>query len=302
MHQPGPLPTDRDDRLPRRRRRLVVAAAVLTAVVALPTLAVTTEHLVAVSLRVAVADRGATVVRPGEGAAGGGTVAVDTRVAAERDAELHHTPDQVLTGALGPSVPGAVTFAYAGDSITARPGSWLRDLATDPTVHAVGGYAHSGYRSDQVAARMPGVPGADVLVVELGTNDVNQGVPVARITAEVDALVAAVGAPHVLLVAAPPSDHTSSLWGVDRRAGNAVLDRALGADAARHGWSSADPFAADRTADGGWLPGTSLDGIHPTAAANVAIAPRFARAIVAAAAVGGGGTVTSAAGSAPSGT
>jgi lysophospholipase L1-like esterase len=276
VHPPRPRPTDRPGRTPGsrpgRRRRLVGAAAVLTALVVVPTVAVTARDVVAASVHAA--------------AVHGGSAAIEVRIAAERLAELRHPPDQVLTGALGPSTPGAVTFAYAGDSITARPGSWLRDLSTDPTVHAVGGYAHSGYRSDQVAALMPAVPGADVLVVELGTNDVNQGVPVARITEHIDALVAEVGAPHVLLVAAPPSDHTTSLWGVDRRAGNAVLDRALVADAARHGWSSVDPFAADRTADGAWAPGTTVDGIHPTPAVDAVIAPRFAAAIAAAARVG----------------
>ena len=207
-----------------------------------------------------------------------GTVRVD----AERTWELDHTPDQVLTGPLGTAAPGAVRFAYAGDSVTARPGSWLRDLAADPAVHALGGYAHSGYRADQVAALMPAVPGADVLVVELGTNDVNQDVPATRTIAAINALVARDGAPHVLVVDTPPSDRTTSLWGVDRRTGNAEMNRDLASDARHHGWTVIDPFAAVRTADGAYAPGTSLDGIHPTTAANTAIARRFARAIVAA--------------------
>jgi hypothetical protein len=213
---------------------------------------------------------------------GSGSAGV-VRIDADRARELDHTPDQVLTGPVGTARNGSVPFAYAGDSITARPGSWLRDLATDPAVHAVTGYAHSGYRADQVRALMPTVRGAAVLVVELGTNDVNQAVPAARTLASIDALVARVGAPHVLVVDTPPSDHTTSLWGVDRRTGNAALNRDLAADARRHGWSIVDPFAADRTADGAYVPGTTLDGIHPTTQANTAIALRMARAIVAAA-------------------
>jgi lysophospholipase L1-like esterase len=214
----------------------------------------------------------------GAGVVPAGTVRVD----AERTWELDHTPNQVLTGPLGVGSPGAVTFAYAGDSVTARPGSWLRDLATDRAVHALGGYAHSGYRADQVDALMPAVPGADVLVVELGTNDVNQAVPATQTIAAVNALVAREGAPHVLVVDTPPSDHTTSLWGVDRRTGNAAMNRDLASDARQHGWTVVDPFAGDRTADGAYAPGTTLDGIHPTTAANVAIARRFARAISAA--------------------
>jgi lysophospholipase L1-like esterase len=251
-------------------RHALVTAALVAALVAVPTVLVVAHP--------AVAAYGSTADATGPRAA---------RIVAARAAELRHTPDQVLTGALGAGNGHAVPFAYAGDSITARPGSWLRDLVATPAdtavVRAVGGYAHSGYRADQVLARMPVVHGEDVLVVELGTNDVNQHVPTATTLTDVGRLVARVGAPHVLLVAAPPSDHTTSLWGVDRRTGNAALDRALVVDAHRHGWAETDPFAADRERDGSWVPGTSTDGIHPTTAANHAIAGRFAAAIVAAA-------------------
>jgi len=253
-----------------RVRHVLVTAALAAALVAVPTALVVAHP--------AVAAYGSTTDATGPQAA---------RVVAARVAELRHTPDQVLTGALGAADGRAVPFAYAGDSITARPGSWLRDLAATPAataiVRAVGGYAHSGYRAGQVLARMPVVHGEDVLVVELGTNDVNQHVPTATTLRDVDRLVARVAAPHVLLVAAPPSDHTTSLWGVDRRTGNAAFDRALVVDAHHHGWAETDPFAADRERDGSWVPGTSTDGIHPTTAANHAIAGRFAAAITAAA-------------------
>lgn len=243
-----------------RPRHIVTVATLVAALVAVPTVVALASHPVIATTATAEA----------------------ARIAAAQIRELRHTPHQVLTGVVGTDVGGAVTFAYAGDSITARPGSWLRDLAGDPGdtgVHALGGYAHSGYRSDQVLARMPAVPGADVLVVELGTNDVNQGVPTDRIVRTIDTLVARQGTPHVLLVAAPPSNHTTSLWGVDRRTGNRVLDRALATDAGEHGWSYADPFAADREPDDSWVPGTTNDGIHPTTPANVRIAGDFATAI-----------------------
>ncbi|KQS09963.1 SGNH/GDSL hydrolase family protein [Curtobacterium sp. MCLR17_007] len=245
-----------------RPRHIVTVASLVAALVAVPAVVVLASHPVVTTTATAEA----------------------ARIAAAQIRELRHTPNQVLTGVVGADVRGAVTFAYAGDSITARPGSWLRDLASDPTgsgtgVHALGGYAHSGYRSDQVLARMPAVPGADVLVVELGTNDVNQGVPTDRIVRTIDTLVERQGTPHVLLVAAPPSNHTTSLWGVDRRTGNRVLDRALATDAHAHGWSYADPFAGDREPDDSWAPGTTADGIHPTTAANVRIAGAFATAI-----------------------
>lgn len=192
--------------------------------------------------------------------------------------------EQVVSGPLGSGDrSGAVTFAYAGDSITARPDSWLHALEPDTRFHAVGGYAHSGYRADQVLAEIGPVHDADVLVVELGTNDVNQAIPTAVTIANVDAVVRKVGAQRVLVVAGPPSDWTSSRWGADRRTGQVVLSRALARDATEHGWSFADPFTAFRQHDGAWVAGSSPDGIHGTAAANVVIARAMASAITEAA-------------------
>jgi hypothetical protein len=211
-----------------------------------------------------------------------GDTGTTTASAAARLRDATGVRDQVVTGHVVtvPSDAGAVTYAYAGDSITARPDSWLHVLAADPHLDALGGYAHSGYRSDQVLASMPRVPGADVLVIELGTNDINQARDLHTVVSNVDAVAARVGAPHVLLVAAPPSDHTSSLWGADRRTGSVRLNRLFRADARTHGWTFADPFAAYRTSDNAWRRGSSADGIHPTARASRAIATAVAAEIV----------------------
>ncbi|MDM7892645.1 SGNH/GDSL hydrolase family protein [Curtobacterium caseinilyticum] len=207
--------------------------------------------------------------------------AADTRV--ERgttDLARPSTPNQVVTGALDtPALADAVPFAYAGDSITARPDSWLHQLERDDRLHAVGGYAHSGYRADQVLAEVGPVPEARVLVVEVGTNDVNQAVPAERTIADVDAIVRKVGAERVLVVAGPPSDWTWSRWGADRRSGQLVLTDALHADADAHGWAFVDPFRSIRAADGAYVAGTSRDGIHPTAEANRGVARAMADAI-----------------------
>ena len=207
--------------------------------------------------------------------------AADTRV--ERgttDLARPRTPDQVVSGALDtPALSDAVPFAYAGDSITARPDSWLHQLESDDRLHAVGGYAHSGYRADQVLAEIGPVPQARVLVVEVGTNDVNQAVPLDRTIADVGAIVRKVGAERVHVVAGPPSDWTWSRWGADRRSGQIVLTDALHADADAHGWAFVDPFRSLRAADGAYLPGTSPDGIHPTAEANRSVATAMADAI-----------------------
>jgi hypothetical protein len=209
-----------------------------------------------------------------------------TTSAAERLRAATGVRNQVASGHVGTVAPdaGAVTYAYAGDSITARPDSWLHVLASDPHLDAIGGYAHSGYRSDQVLHEITAVRGADVLVLELGTNDINQARDLDTTVRNIDAVATKVGAAHVLLVAAPPSDRTSSLWGADRRAGSVRLNRLLRADARSHRWTFADPFSAYRLADNGWTSGSSTDGIHPTAVASQVIARSFAADITRAAA------------------
>ena len=255
----------------RTRRRALIASTVTAAcLVVVGSFVVVSAHTATAEERsrpVAVAGA-ATRVEPAD-------VRADARIPVR---------EQVVSGPLGSgSRPGAITFAYAGDSITARPDSWLHALEPDTRFHAVGGYAHSGYRADQVLAEIGPVHDADVLVVELGTNDVNQAVPTATTIANVDAVVRRVGAQHVLVVAGPPSDWTTSRWGADRRTGQIVLSRALARDASEHGWSYTDPFAAFRQHDGAWVRGASPDGIHGTAATNVGIARSMATAITEAA-------------------
>lgn len=254
-----------------RTRRLALIASIVTA-----TCLVAVGSFVVVSTRTASADdTSAVAISTPHPAA----VSADERAGVRIPVR-----DQVVTGALATDpLPDAVTFAYAGDSITARPDSWLHAIESDDRLHAVGGYAHSGYRADQVLREIGPVPDADVLVVELGTNDVNQAVPLTTTLRNVAAVVAKVDAHHVLVVAGPPSDWTTSRYGADRRTGQLVLSGALREQADENGWSYVDPFTALRAADGAWKPGTTPDGIHGTAAANVVIARAMASAIESAA-------------------
>ena len=265
-----------------RRRALLastVAAACLVAVGSFVVVSTHTAPVVSSTRAVAVAGAPARVEHADARADTRTDVHSDTRTDVHSDARVP-VREQVVSGPLGSGDrSGAITFAYAGDSITARPDSWLHALEPDTRFHAVGGYAHSGYRADQVLAEIGPVHDADVLVVELGTNDVNQAVPTATTIANVDAVVRRVGAEHVLVVAGPPSDWTTSRWGADRRTGQVVLSRALERDAAEHGWSYTDPFVAFRQHDGAWVSGTSPDGIHGTATTNVGVARAMATAI-----------------------
>lgn len=260
-----------------RTTRLALVASIVSAscLVGAGVFVVATSHTAVAEARPVAAaadtrtERGATAVERGDDPV-------------ERGAELARpaTPNQVVSGALDtPALADAVPFAYAGDSITARPDSWLHQLEGDDRLHAVGGYAHSGYRADQVLAEIGPVPQARVLVVEVGTNDVNQAVPTEQTIANLNRIVRKVGAERVLVVAGPPSDWTWSRWGADRRSGQIVLTDALHTDADAHGWAFVDPFRAIRAADGAYVPGSSRDGIHPTAEANRSVAAAMADAI-----------------------
>lgn len=165
-----------------------------------------------------------------------------------------------------------ITFAYAGDSITARSDSWWYVMQNDARFKSVGGYGKSGYRTDQVLDNIKPVAGADVLVLELGTNDVNQQVPSATILANMQKIIDKVGATRVLIVALPPSNVTSGGgWGTDRNKAAILFNRELAVWAGYRGYVYFDPFIVYREADGTWTPGSDADGVHPTAEANQTI-------------------------------
>lgn len=169
-----------------------------------------------------------------------------------------------------------ITFAYAGDSITNRPDSWYGVMKTDSRFQSLGGYAQSGYRSDQVLDRITAVPGADVLVLEVGTNDVNQQVPSVTILSNMQAIIDKVGAKRTFVVALPPSNITGGgAYGTDRNRAATLFNRELAVWAGYRGYVYFDPFVVYREAGDTWTPGSDADGVHPTAEANVTIEKWF---------------------------
>lgn len=164
-----------------------------------------------------------------------------------------------------------ITFTYWGDSITARTDSWWYVMQDDARFQSVGGYAHSGYRSDQVLPYARAY-GADVTVIELGTNDINQGVPNATVENNIAAIVKAVSGQHVLIVAAPPSDvRSGGCCDTDRTVAGFELNKDMSTFAANKGWMFADPFQFVREYDNTYAPGTDADGVHPTADTNLRV-------------------------------
>jgi lysophospholipase L1-like esterase len=189
-----------------------------------------------------------------------------------------------VPGCRASSQTQVISLAYAGDSTTAQPDSWIFQL-TDPRITAVGGFAHDGYTSQQVLSNITSVK-ADVLVVMLGINDLHfvQTENIQGIVANVNRIVAKVGALRVIVSAVAPSDVT--YWATnatDSRSAQSKLNIALKRDSVAHQWMFVDPYSQIRLSDGGYRNGYTADNIHPTAAGSAIVATAMTRFIVAAA-------------------
>jgi lysophospholipase L1-like esterase len=179
-----------------------------------------------------------------------------------------------------PSETHAISFAFAGDSTTAQPDSWIHQL-TDPRITAVGGFARDGFTSQQVLSNITPVK-ADVLVVMLGINDLHfvQTENIENIVANVNRIVARVGVSRVIVSAVAPSDVT--YWApnaADSRSAQGRLNIALKRDSLAHEWTFVDPYSKIRTSDGGYRAGFTIDNIHPTVAGYAIVASAMTRSI-----------------------
>ena len=197
-----------------------------------------------------------------------------------------------------PATDDVITFAVAGDSLTAwddqtfpdpdgdlDPVTWTY-WAIEDGLQLAGGYARGFASAADIAAAMVAVD-ADVLVVMVGTNDTGVTDPDA-VLASIDEIVETAGARAVLISAIPPDDG----FAADALAYNL----ALVGHAAERGWAFVDPWAAMRV-DGVWDDGLSTDGVHPTPDAAEAAGQVIAAAIRELA----GRTADPGAGNAPSG-
>jgi lysophospholipase L1-like esterase len=180
-----------------------------------------------------------------------------------------------VLAALAPTTPSTtwpIDVVYAGDSLTSWPGSWLDVMQNDDDrglFNVIGGYAHSGWTTAEVAPYVPTATNADVLVMMLGTNDVNHQVPVSQSMTDLRALASKTGARHVVVIATPPNDITGGgNYGTDRRVGNYEFNRQLQIYAANRGWIYGDPWAQWRAIDNTWTAGATVDGIHPSTTIN----------------------------------
>jgi len=168
--------------------------------------------------------------------------------------------------------PGPERFVVVGDSNTAvnspdlaagRIGdaSWVSVL-TSSGYQFAGGWAVGGTPSGTQAEGLAPVEGADLLLIMTGTNDLGQGVPFADTITHIDAMVAKAPAGRVVLLAIPPRDVETSPSSVEF---NAALQQL----ASERGWEFFDGLGFLRDPAGGFVDGTSSDGIHLTREAQL---------------------------------
>ena len=180
------------------------------------------------------------------------------------------------------------TFVAVGDSITAgatdvsQPlvgdrvqgdASWLPAAEQRSGLDLVAGWAVPGATTaDMLAGVEPTDWTADVLVVMAGTNDLVRGLPWEQSAADIEGVVAAAGAPTVVVVAIAPNDA--------RAAARNGYNAALADLASRNGWTYLDPWG-EVDAGGTFTPGASPDGVHPTPAVAAEVGDRIGRSLAA---------------------
>ncbi|BFM24203.1 hypothetical protein CHE218_12450 [Microbacterium sp. che218] len=133
----------------------------------------------------------------------------------------------------------------------------------------VEGWAVDGATTGAMRAGVEALdPHVDQLVVMAGTNDLATGVATDIVRENLAAIAAHVDAPEVLVLAIAPFDALA--------AEATALNAELRAEATARGWDFFDPWTGSRTAEGTWVPASTVDGVHATregyAAAGDAVA------------------------------
>jgi len=159
---------------------------------------------------------------------------------------------------------GDVVLVVVGDSLTAGSqamadgeiqgeGSWVPAALGDPLVLG-GGWAVPGATTGDMRQGIARVDG-DVLVLMAGTNDIAQGVDWAASRDNVLAITRTMRMDAVVVSAIPPSS--------GRAQAATAYNEQLRQVAIEQGWTFVDPWETAREGEG-WVPGDSLDGVHPT--------------------------------------
>ncbi|SDP55740.1 Lysophospholipase L1 [Klenkia soli] len=188
--------------------------------------------------------------------------------------------------AVAPAAPTAdpLRVVVVGDSITEMScpdfdaGVLARDSwtwwATGQGVHVLGGWAHAGATTEDMLAGVAAEPpaDADVLVLMAGNNDIDWDVPTQQVLDQLVQIADAVGIPRVVLSAVAPEDGLG--------AETLAMDDALARLADEEGWQYVDPMGGIRDDDGDYRDGATLDGVHPTEEASVAVGRALREALL----------------------
>ena len=180
------------------------------------------------------------------------------------------------------------TFVAVGDSITAGAtavsqslvedqvqgdASWLPAAEQASGVDLVAGWAVPGATTaDMLAGVEPTDWTADVLVVMAGSNDLARDLSWQESAVGIEGIVAAAGAPTVVVVAIAPND--------PRPAARNGFNAALADLAGRSGWTYVDPWT-EVDVGGAFTPGASPDGVHPVPAVAADVGSRIGRSLAA---------------------
>jgi hypothetical protein len=149
--------------------------------------------------------------------------------------------------------------------------SWVR-YAARSGLRFEGGWAVAGAVTGHMVGGAPVAPGADVLVIMGGTNDVYHGLPFEETAVNLRAVAAKVGADRVVVSGIPPLDGSPQT--------TIVFNWQLRRLAAEEGWQFVDPMAAVRRG-GRFAERMTSDGIHPTRPAAILIGVAVREAVLA---------------------
>ncbi|WP_369253411.1 SGNH/GDSL hydrolase family protein [Geodermatophilus amargosae] len=160
--------------------------------------------------------------------------------------------------------PRDVVLVVVGDSLTAgsQPmadgevrgeGSWVPAALGEPLVLG-GGWAVPGATTGDMLRGITAVEG-DVLLLMAGTNDIARGIGWEASRDDLLTIPQTMGTGAVVVSAIPPSaDHAETTTAYNER---------LRQLATEQDWTFVDPWEAAREGEG-WVPGDTVDGVHPT--------------------------------------
>ncbi|WP_133625970.1 GDSL-type esterase/lipase family protein [Enemella evansiae] len=145
------------------------------------------------------------------------------------------------------------------DQTLPGPGSWAYWTDQDPALQLTGGYAHSGWRTSDLAGVSDlRVQSGSYLVILAGTNNVLRREPFSNVPADLDRIVATSGVPaqRVLISLLPPTDPAPDLI--------APFNSLIRSWAANRGVQVISAAEHMDAGDGSFKPGMSTDGVHLT--------------------------------------